>query len=176
MMQMSKEYAEALFALACEENRSDEYGEALNTVSDVFEKNSEYIDLLSSPAIALNERLGLIESAFSSSLPEHIVSFLKLLCEKMRIRGFVECVSEYNKLLASTKRISTATVSSALELTSDEENALKKKLEKMCGHTVLIETIVDSSIIGGMIIEIDGKVIDASLRRRLSDVKDVISR
>ena len=176
MMQMSKEYAEALFMLACEENKKQEYADSLAVVTDILENNTEYIDFLSSPAIPVGERVEAIDSAFSGELPEHIVSFLKLLCERSRIRMFEECTAEYNKLLKVSQQISTAKVTSAVEITEEEEKNLIQKLEKMFGHAVKLEKAIDPSIIGGMIIESDGKVVDASLRRRLSDVKEVISR
>lgn len=175
MTQMSKEYATALFMLASEENCRKEIADALAVMKDAFEQHSEYAELLSSPAVSIGERLEIIDAAFSS-LHEYAVSFLKLLCERMLARSFTECVSEYNNLLAASSGISTATVTSAVELTANQQSTLRQKLEKMCGHTVIIETSVDASVLGGMIIEVDGKVIDASLRRRLSDVKDVISR
>ena len=77
-------------------------------------------------------------------------------------------------MLASSKSISYATVTSALELTDDERAKLISKLEKMCGTKVQIEEKTDPSLIGGIVIEVDGKVIDGSIRNRLSDVKDVI--
>ncbi|MBQ4146064.1 MAG: F0F1 ATP synthase subunit delta, partial [Clostridia bacterium] len=51
-----------------------------------------------------------------------------------------------------------------------------EKLEKMTGNTVLLDVEVNDSILGGMIVEIDGKVIDGSLQNRLNLVKDVIGR
>ena len=176
MLQMSREYAEALFSLACEEQKMEEYGAAMDTVLGIFAENAEYVDLLSSPAISIGERLEIIDAAFSSLLPEHVLSFLKLLCEKMHLRSFADCVSHYNKLLSASKQIAFAKVISAVMLTPDEIEALRQKLAKMCGKSVELETHTEPSVLGGMIIEIDGKVIDASLRRHLSDVKDVISR
>ena len=64
MTEMSKEYGEALFALAKECDAVDEYKEALDTVSSVLRENPEYIDFLDSPSIAKNERTNAVLSAF----------------------------------------------------------------------------------------------------------------
>ncbi len=175
MMQMSKEYATALFMLASEENCRVEVSESLAVVVETLQDNPGYVELLSSPAVPVGERLSLIDDAFSS-LHTHVVSFLKLLCEKMMMRSFLDAAEEYQNLLAASQNVSTALVTSAVSLTQEETEALLAKLTSMCGHEVEIETTIDESLLGGMIIEIDGKVIDASIRRRLGDVKDVISR
>lgn len=176
MTEMSKEYGTALFMLGCECGAQKEYAAALETVSAVFRKFPAYIDFLSSPNIPMSERLTAIEQAFSPSLPENVVSFLQLLCEKGRIRSFDGCVQEYNALLKASEHISTAKVVSAVELTQDEKKRLQAKLEKMCGNPVIMDCSTDKSLMGGVVIELDGKVMDGSLRRRLHEVKDVMGR
>ncbi|MBO5364880.1 MAG: ATP synthase F1 subunit delta [Clostridia bacterium] len=174
-MQINREYAEALFLLSAEENCKEEIAEALSVMETTFMENPAYMELLSSPAIPVEERLTLIDHAFSS-LPQYAVSFLKLLCERTYIRSFPEMVKTYRELVEDAGNVSTAKVTSAVELTEEEVETLTQKLETMYGHTIVVETEVDSSLLGGIVIEIDGKVIDASLRRRLSDVKDVIGK
>ena len=176
MMQTIKEYAEALYALAFEEDIMKEVAESVNSADEVFSENPQYLQLLYSPAVPLTERLELIEQAFGGSIHEHVLSLLKLLCEKGRIIAFRECGAEFNKLLDFANRVSTARVTCAIELTDTERENLTAKLEKLCGHTVLIEDTVDEALLGGMIIEVDGRIIDASLRNRLNVVKDVMGR
>lgn len=176
MNDLNKEYAEALFALACENNSQTEFSHHLNSVAEYFEKFPEYQDLLTSPAIPLNERLQSIDSVFGNSLPEYVHSFLKILCERKRIHCFSECVSEYDSLLDAYSNVAIANVSSAIALSEDQLSALKLKLEKMSGKSVLIQCTTDPQLIGGIVVEIDGKVIDGSLRRSLNDVKEVIGK
>ena len=175
MMQSKKEYATALFILASEENCRDEIFHDLTVVRNAFEEHAELQELLSSPAIAKSERLGVIDAVFGS-LGEYTVSFLKLLCEKQMIHGLKDMADEFENMLEASRNLTVAKVTSAVALTEKELKALKEKLETMCGHTVVIETSVDETILGGMVIVLDDKVIDASLRHRLSDVKEVISR
>ncbi len=174
-MQMTKQYAEALFALAKETNKQNEYALSLECVMDILADNPDYIDFLSSPGIALDERLDAIEKAFGSSIPENIVSFVKLLCEKGRIRAIKPCIEEYKKLLNAENSVSTAIITSAVELTDEEKQKLIEKLELQSGHSVTLECKVDKSLIGGLVIELDGKTIDASVKGRLHEIKDVIS-
>ncbi len=174
MSEVIREYAKALFMLASEKENAEEYGKALNLALSAFSENAKYTELLSSPIIPMGERLSAIDSAFSKSLPEDVLSFLKLLCKKRYIKYFGKCVKEYNILLNEMIKVSTAKVISAVPLSDKEQKALKEKLEKTSGHTVLLKTIVDKSILGGLIVEIDGKIADASLQRHLKDAKDVM--
>ncbi len=176
MSGVSSEYAQALFMLAMEKNSGEKFEKALDLVTDAFAENPMYMEFLESPGIPLSERLGAIESAFSAALPRDVLSFLKLLCEKRYIAQFNDCVVQYKALLNEVNSVSTASVTSAVELSEQEKNALKEKLESLSGHTVVIEYTVDPSILGGLIVEIDGKVMDSSLQKHLKDVKDVISR
>ena len=176
MSEISNEYAKALFMLASEKDLREDYKNALELVSGVFDENPVYTEFLSTFAIPLNERLKALENAFSNAVPRDILSFLKILCEKKHISEFSECAKHYSKMYNELDKISNARVTSALELTEEEKTALKDKLEKTSGHKMVIEYIVDKSIIGGLIVEADGKIMDSSLKKHLKDVKDVISK
>ena len=69
-----------------------------------------------------------------------------------------------------------ARVISAIELTQSQKDELKAKLKQKCNRNVTLECYNDETLLGGLIIEIDGKQIDASLKSRLKDVKEVIKR
>lgn len=174
MIQVSKEYAEALFALACECGEEDKIMNELKTVKTAFAENGELMHLLSSPSLPLEERLSVIESVFGETLSEYVLSLLKIMCERKRISQILSCIEEYEKLLDEKKSVVTAKVISAVKLTASERKALREKLEKSSGHTVNLECSVDESILGGVIVEMLGKVTDGSLRHRLKEIKEVM--
>lgn len=176
MTQTIKEYAEALYSLACQEGIKDEISKSVKETDKLFADNPDYIQLLASPAVPVGERIKLIDDAFKDQVHEYMLSFLKLLCEKGHIGDFGECAEEFNKLVDFSNRVLTAKVTSAVPLGEEEEQALIKKLEKMTGNTVVLDVETDAGILGGIIVEIDGKVIDGSLQNRLNLVKDVIGR
>ena len=174
MAEISKEYAQALFMLACEEGRQKEYGRVLEQVKAVFDDQPDYPQLLASPAIPMAERLRAIEAAFADMAPEHVLSYLKLLCEKGRMGCFVESANIYKALLDASEHIANAKITSAVELTEEEKQKLQLALERRCKGQVRAEYVVDGDLLGGMIVEVDGSILDGSLRQRLSEVKEVI--
>ena len=175
MNDVSKEYGAALFMLACEENAKDEYGAALELLKSHFEQNPDYTEFLASPGIPLGERLSAIEAAFADAIPVNVLSYIQLMCEKGRIENFFEAANEYKALLDASKHISTAKVTSAVELNDDEKTKLHNRLKAMSGGDVNMEYSVDSSLLGGLIVELDDKIMDGSLRNKLREVKDVIN-
>lgn len=175
MNNVGKEYGAALFMLACECNSTEEYSQALDSVKTVFEQNPEYMDFLTAHGISLDDRLKAVESAFGGHIPEQVLSCILLMCEKGRIENFFEAAEEYKALFDASKHISTAKVTSAVELTADEKTALYTKLKTISGGEVVMEYATDSSLLGGLVVDLDGNVMDGSLRNRLREVKDVIS-
>ena len=172
---ISHEYAEALFLLSCEEKNEETYLFDLRTVKEIFDTFPEYIELLHSPAVSKEEKIELIDSAFSDRVNEHIVSFLKLMCENNRIEYLYSCFDVYEKLYNQVKRVIVANVTSAIELNENEKAKIKSKLEKKFGYKVELVCKIDEKIIGGIIIKTEDAILDGSLKRKMHDVKEVIS-
>ncbi len=175
MTDIAKEYGTALFMLACECDKKKEYSNALDTIETAFADTPEYLTFLASPSIPLSERISSVEVAFADKIPEHLLSYLELLCEKGRVSCFLESAKEYRALLDASERISNATVTSAVQLTQAEKEKLKAKLEKMNNGVVNIDYLIDETLLGGFIVEINGKIMDGSLRHRLREVKEVMN-
>ena len=173
MAQVINEYAQALFDLSKETDSVKEISSALDAVLTVTDENPEYLDFLSSPNIPKSERIGAIEEAFAF-LPEYVVSFISLLCEKGRIREIRECIAEYKQLCDAADKISVAQVVSAVELSAAQKDALSKKLEGVCGNRVVLDCKTDKSLMGGIVVSVDGKVIDGSVRHQLHLLKEVM--
>lgn len=176
MAETIREYAEALFSLACEEESEKTVMASLEAVAAVFAETPEYLQLLSSPAIPLGERLSAAEAGLGTMLPERVLSFIMLLCEKGRITQLNACVREYRHLLEIKEATVTAQVTSAIELTEQEKKTLRESLARRYRCHITLETQVDPTILGGMIVEIGGRVMDGSLKNRLREVKEVMNR
>lgn len=174
MRQTDKEYAQALFLLASEESCVESTLADLRLIREVLSGEGEYIDFLASPAIPLRERLAAIDEAFSGGAGDYTVYFLKLLCEKGRIRSLFDAIDEFEALYKELSGRSCAVVTSAYELTEEQKASLVTKLEKTLKKGIDLIYVLDSSLIGGLKIELDGKVYDGTIKSRLRDVKDVM--
>ena len=176
MTDLSREYAEALFALAAENDREKEYLEALDEAAALLGDNPEYVELLACPAVPRDERDSLLEQALGSILPEQVLAFVQLLCAHGRIRSFGDCIAQYRLLYQTAVAMSTAQVVSAVPLTEQEKERLSAVHTARMGRTVTLECTVDEGLLGGLSVTIDGKVLDGSLRSRLHAVKEVMKQ
>ena len=171
----SKEYASALFELAVESHTEDQTAEALHEVRDVLCGTPDALATLASPAIPKQERLHLLEQVWGETLPGHVMGFLQVLCAHGMIRELNTCVAIFDDLLDTLHKLSTATVVSAVALTEEEKSKLQASLEQRLNRSIRLECSVDASLLGGMIVTVDGKVMDGSLKHRLHEIKEVMN-
>ena len=176
MAGVSREYAQALFSLAQETQSEEAIYEGLKLVADLVRENPEILDFLAAPNIPMKERTGVLEKALAGNVPEYTLSFVQLLCEHGYIRELKGCVSDYEDLWNTARGLSTAQVVSAVALTEEEKRQLQQRLCAKSGHEVRLECSVDESLLGGLVVTLDGKVMDGSLKHRLNEVREVMNR
>lgn len=173
---ISIEYAEALFALAMEQGKQDEVYSELMLVNDALTQNPEYIALLTSPSITLEEKQGSLCAVFEKDVCQEVLSFLMLLVQRGRGAIIRECFVAFEELYNASKRTKVVTVISATELSEAQKQKIIAKLEKKYASSIILECQVDEGMLGGLIIKTDDTVIDGSLDKKLRDVKDVIGK
>lgn len=176
MTKMSNEYADALFSLAMDNHAEEETLSALHLIRDSFRQEPDALALLASPSIPKSERLKVLEEAFGAHLPEHVMGYMHVLCNNGHISEFADSVKAYEGLFDSARKLSTAYVTSAVALTEAEKRGLQAKLEKRLGRTIRLECAIDESLLGGLVVRVDGKVIDGSLKHKLHEIKEVMNR
>ena len=173
MADLSKEYTAALFSLAMENGLVDEFKQELGEIKDLID--DDYILVLSSPALSLSMRLDMIDEAFGT-MHEYVVSFMKLLCENGQISILPEAINEFFLLCHELENRVTAKIYYVKEPSEAQKARLEDKLSKMTGKKIDALYIEDSTLIGGIKIELDDRIIDGSLSARLSNIKGVIGK
>ncbi len=175
MTATSNNYADALFMLAREENSVDAIFSDLETIKKAFAENPEYEQFLSAPSISKADRFASIESVFGGRVNTHTLSFLQLLCEKGKIAGIDDIASEFERLREWASGTAEAVVKTAVELSESQKQSLISALEKRTGKKIVLKTVTDKSVLGGLTVEIDGELIDGSVKSNLKRVREVIS-
>lgn len=175
MTETSRSYADALFSLAAESGSIEQTLDSLRLARNELYATEGALELLASPAIPKDERLRVLEDAFGDTLPEHVLSLLCVMCANGHIRELDDCVTVYVELHDAAMKLSTAKVISAVPLTDTEKADLTAKLTAKLGRKIRLECGVDASLLGGLIVEVDGKVIDGSIRHKLQQIKEVMN-
>lgn len=176
MNKTSNEFAEALFSLCMENHAEKETLEALHLVRDSFAAQPEALTMLDSPAIPKDQRRKALEEAFAQYVPQHVMGYLDLLCQNGRMRQLNESIQRFEELYDSANKLSTAVVTSAVALSDEEKKLLQNKLEAKLHRTIRLVCQVDASLLGGAVVQVDGKVIDGSLKHKLHEIKEVMNR
>ena len=169
-MTSAKNFAEALFSLAEELSITDEVLSDVEVASSALRKNPEYAGIADTPAISVHEKLALIDEAFGS-INENVRNLIKILCERHSVHEFVRVAKEFRALYDESRGIIPAEVISACPLTEKQLSALKLRLESITGKTVVLESKVDKTLLGGIKLRYMGKQLDASLRSRLDAIE-----
>ena len=177
MADVCKEYGGALYLLAAETEAEKIYFEQLIKIKGILKENISYVKLLSSPSLGSNEKKALIEQAFGGKIEEYILNFMLLMCERGYFGYMIGCIDHFKKVYFEKRNISEGIVKSAYALSDEEKEAIRKATEKkMSGKTLILDFLVDKSVLGGFYVEADGKVFDSTVKTKLAGLKNTLSK
>ena len=173
---LSRRYAKAVFQLA-QENRSDETtGEEMQSFSQIL-TTSPLGSVLSNPAYDLTKRRNILsEISKSLQLSPLMTRFLLLLLERQRLDYVPAIAAQYAKLLNDAKGRAEARVISATALEAAAREKLRLRLQEVSGKEVRLQSDMDPGLIGGIVIDFEGKTYDGSIRNHLEALKERIER
>jgi F-type H+-transporting ATPase subunit delta len=161
-------YAEALMALAQDQNLVDRFGEEIADLLKLLEESSDLRYFFASPVYSTQRKKDLVRQAFEGKVHPLMFNFLLLLADRQRI-AFLDGIGQhYQALLRSLKKIVLAEVIAAVELSPEQQESVKTKVKAMTGaEAVELSIVLDPEIIGGVIIKVGSQVLDASVRGQL---------
>ena len=174
MTHTSREYAEALYELAAEQGQEDAWGEKLREVEDALRAEPGFLNLLASPAIPREERMDALSAAFQDRIPLPMLVLLRMMVYRGHARSLPQMAEDYRALARDRRGEAVARVTSAVALKPEEAEALRTKLEKRFGRKMTLDCQVDPSLLGGIRVETEGRVLDGTLRARLQEIKEVM--
>lgn len=175
MTALEKEYGDAIYSLATEENCVDEVLEGLELAVGVFEENPGYLTLVQNPALSKEERLGLLDQAFAGT-HKYVLHLLKLLCERSALNLCAGCLEQFRTLVYAQRGILPVEVISAVELTAQQQEALRVKLAAKTGKTILLQEKLDPAVLGGIKLRYEGRELDGTAAGRLGALRQMLTQ
>ena len=164
---VSKTYGDALFELALEEGKLDLLADEVKAVSEIISDNGDLTKLMNHPQIDKEEKVKIIENIFKNRISDELLGLMVMIIEKHLVSvfdHFTECVKEY-------KNIGTAYITSAVELSDEQKQAIEKRLLDTTRYVEIeMKFDVDAALIGGMKIRIGDRVVDSSVKTKLEDL------
>ena len=170
MEEIAKVYSEALFDVAKEKGALDEVQEQLGQFADAVSGDRDLQVFFFSPYFSSVEKREGISKAVSGANPE-LVNFLELLAEKHRMPALFRIRARFDELWDKENERLEVTVTSAVELDPSVVESIGAEIEKKTGKTIELKSEVDDSIIGGLVLQVGNRVLDASVRSRLDKLR-----
>ena len=169
-------YAEALFKVVQAEGELDLVEDELFRFGKLLEQNHELKQALSDQAIAGEQREKVLTELLSDKVTPHTLGLLNFIVAQGRARHLPQILEEVSSLAAQARKSVVAEVRSAVPLDDAQQEELAKSLSKATNKNVTVKVIVDPSVIGGVVAKVGDMVIDGSIRRRLEQLKEQVSR
>lgn len=176
MTGLAKEYGEALYELARDEDLSQLIHEQLNDISALLKQEGDFVRLLCSRAIERGQRLKVVDETFGNHVHPYVTNFMKLLVEKEHFDSFLLCCEWFHSRFNDDKGIVEAFVTSAVPLNEAEDSALRARLAKISGKQVRLISRIDPAVIGGVRVEMDGRRYDNTIQNRLGRLKQSLTQ
>lgn len=173
-LMVERVYSEALFDAADSLGIVGEVRSELKELQGVFKEFPEFFELLHTPAISAEEKKKSVDTVFGGKLRPQLINFLYVLVDKRRVGCYDGIVKSYGRLADEKKGLVKGVAVSAVPLEEKQISALAEEAGRMFSKNVELENVVDPSIIGGVRVYIEGRMIDASIRKKLDDLKERI--
>ena len=170
----ARRYSQAIFEIALEKGELDAWQSDLEKIATLGQ-DDEIVNFLESPRFHFNDKAKLLAEQLGDISPLAL-NLVYLLVAKGGITMVNEIAKEYRRLLDSYYGIEEARVTTAIPLDDDEKLELEERLGNIVGKKVVLESEVDSSVVGGIIARIEGKLFDGSTHGQLEALKREISR
>jgi ATP synthase, F1 delta subunit len=172
---VEKRYAEALINISVEQNAIDTYQRDLETVERVYLDDPFFMDFLLNPENETGIKKSVVQKVFEGNVKPELISFLKLLLDKGRIKHLPGIYKEFVQFADEKRSILNISIMSAKPLDTAQLNNITEKFRKLYNaSSVKSETKIDPSLIGGVKIAIGDKLIDGSIKGKLKALEGLL--
>ena len=170
-------YGEALFDLAVENGSIDTLAEQIKTAELAFSENPDFLELLTHPKITKEEKLSVVEAVFKGRVDDAVTGLLTVIVEKGRCTEIPAVFTLFLDKVREYRKIGVASVVSATELSAEQKKRIEDKLLSQTAYESFeMRYSTDASLIGGMVIRIGDRVVDASIKSKIERMAASLSK
>jgi len=167
-----KSYAEALFQVARAEEMLDRVEEELTRLNKSLDSNAELREFLSTSQISSDGKKSALFQIFGGKVSPITLHWINMVIDQGRQRRLPVIIEAFLTLAQDARDKITAEVITSIPLSEDLAKRLEQELSKVTKKRVFLKPIIDDSILGGVIVKIENKVIDGSVKHRLEEIKN----
>jgi F-type H+-transporting ATPase subunit delta len=175
MEELGQVYSRALFQSAKEHDVLDEVHDELGIWADALAENKDLQTFFFSPRFSTSEKKDAIRRIIDGA-DERFLNFLELLAERHRLPVTFRIRRAFDELWREEHRLLSVEVTSAVELDESLVNSIGKRIEERTGRSIELTSRVDPDIIGGLVLRVGNKILDASVQGRLQRLRRQLTR
>lgn len=167
---IAKKYATGLYSLAKGKGMLTDFEAQLVTIKKDLTGVEGFDKAYMHPLVPDDAKKRIIKQAYEGEIDENLLSFLQLLVDKKREPYILQIIDEYIELVDVSRNMVRAEVTTAVQVSDGQLAKLTENLERFTGKSVRVALKVDERIMGGLVVRIGDKIIDNSIRSRLTRV------
>jgi ATP synthase F1 delta subunit len=175
MEEIGQVYARALFEVATEHDSLDEIRDQLGAFADAMHANRQFAVFFFSPYFSAAEKKNGLRRAVKDPNPE-FENFLEALIERHRMPVIFRIRVEYEKLWDKANKRLPVSVKTAVPLDPATLESIGARIGEQTGEQVELTATVDPDIIGGIVLRVGNRIMDASIHSRLEQLRQVASQ
>ncbi len=164
---VAQRYGTALFELAVENNQIDKMEEEIKVIQKVLQDEPEFLELISNPKIALNDRRTVLKDVFDGKISDGILGLIDLTILKNRQEFLPQIIEFFIAKANKYKGLEIVKVTSSTVLSAEQEKQLKERMEKLTKKTIVLKLEVDESLVGGMVVRMGDRIMNYSVKGML---------
>ncbi|MBK7882828.1 MAG: ATP synthase F1 subunit delta [Chitinophagaceae bacterium] len=169
---LATRYAKSLIDLATELNQLDAISTDMKWLHKICKTNPDFVAVLRSPIIKADKKEKIIQAVINDRVNQTTASFIHLLVKKGREISLPEIANAYITQFNTLQNIYQVKISTAIPVTDEMRDVIVEKVKTASPDKRFeLETVVNEDLIGGFVLETDGKLVDASILRDLNDIK-----
>jgi F-type H+-transporting ATPase subunit delta len=169
----ARRYSQAVFSIARERNELDRWQSDLKKIASLGE-DATFMALAENPKIRFEDKARLLAEGLGDINPLAL-NLVYLLVAKGRLSMVGDVADEYQRLLDSYRGIEQAEVTTAIPLDDKDKQRLGERLGAVVGKKIVLKPKVDSSVVGGIVARIGGKLLDGSTHSKLLALKNTMA-
>lgn len=175
MVSVDRVYATSLMDIAYKENLQDVILNELLSIKNSISENKDIIKLMHSPILKKTEKEDVLDKIFNGKVNNYTLNFLKVISSNNRFNDVISIIDEVKEEYNDRNNISEVEVQTAVLLTKEQSEKLLSKLEKKLNKKVIIKNKLNPEILGGAVIKLKNEQVDASVKKSLNDIFNIIS-
>lgn len=173
---VSDSYASTLLELAGRHEVLEESAEALGDVVALYESEPDFRLFLDTPRVGVEKKREALRASLEGRVPDLFLRFLLVVLDKGRQRALPAIGQRFRELLNEREERLRATVTLPFEADAALEDRIRERLSELFERDVRAVFRVDPAVLGGIVVRLEDRVMDGSLRRRLRDLRRELER